>query len=529
MVAVVAVEEARHAAMGSKPTEEEEGRTKKPPPAAPARRRPTPDHPPYCWMIGEAIDELREDGGSPEDSISAFIRARYPGVPAAHDRLLRHYLAKHVAEGFFVCTPRGRYARSANEAAVVDATPVEPAGVGASELACVGSPVMVAKRGRGRPRKDGSTPPSGAGKKDSSGAAAAKPKRRGQRRDAAPLAIGKGSVPTSTVAAAGKDRDQATSSTPRRRGRLRKLGLVKASAGSGEALVTDKGGDQATSSTPRRRGRLRKLELVKATAGSGKALVTDKDGGDAPSTRDKEHGRSHELALMIVPEADATTFGRDSETPPPTPMDHDQPCELALVTATDMDKDGGEAPSANLALMVKHDAVATTSTVPEESSQAFDLALVAADRHVPALVADEKDGDEVPCATLKPRRRPRKVAPVEKEGGKALSATPRGCRRQRKPARVAAGNSSAPTLVAGKKAGSKVRFAMPKLALVAAGGGSSPASVAGKKDGKEAPSVSRKPHGEPRKLYPLTAEEIPDDPAFCLLALPAQMPAAANA
>ncbi|XP_062227434.1 uncharacterized protein LOC133925571 [Phragmites australis] len=516
MLAIVEVD-ARHAAKGKKAAEQE-GKTPPPQPVAALRkhRQPTPDHPPYCWMIGEAIDALGEDGGSAEDSISAFICARYPGVPAAHDRLLRHYLAKHVAEGFFVLNAHGRYARSPEESAAVE-FPVEPSAVVSSEAACVGSLVTQAKRGRGRPRKDGSLPGSPSGKKGGSGAQYATPKRRGQRRDAAPLAADEGSVPASSV-----------------------------------SIANNKDGSQATSSTPRRRRRLRKLALG-ATDGSGAALFTDKDGGDAPSITDKEHGRSRERALMIVHDGAATTSARDKvcgEAPPTTPKDHD-PCELALVTATDvfaltpaMDKkDGGAAPSFSLALVANHDGVSTTSTDPEHSSQPCELALVSADDgSVPALVADKKDDGEAPYATYKRRRQPpRKVAPVaiaahgsapastagEKAGGKALSATPKGRRRQRqKPALLATGDLSAPT-VAGKKAGSMVSFATPKLTPVTAGGGSTTASVADKDSNVD--GVATKPHGRPRKLYPPTADEIPDDPLFCLLALPACMPAAANA
>jgi hypothetical protein len=69
-------------------------------------------------MIGEAIEALR--GSASEEVISAFILGRHPGVPqAAHDRFLRHYLAKHVAEGLFVCTAHGRYSRAASNAAQV--------------------------------------------------------------------------------------------------------------------------------------------------------------------------------------------------------------------------------------------------------------------------------------------------------------------------------------------------------------------------------------------------------------------------
>jgi hypothetical protein len=90
-------------------------------------------------MIGEAIEALR--GSASEDCISAFILGRHPGVPQAHDRLLRHYLAKHVAEGLFVCTAHGRYSRGSHGAQVTVAKlslnhgrqPPEPALVVANE------------------------------------------------------------------------------------------------------------------------------------------------------------------------------------------------------------------------------------------------------------------------------------------------------------------------------------------------------------------------------------------------------------
>uniref|UniRef100_A0A0A8Z3Z5 Uncharacterized protein n=1 Tax=Arundo donax TaxID=35708 RepID=A0A0A8Z3Z5_ARUDO len=90
---------------------------------------------------------------------------------------------------------------------------------------------------------------------------------------------------------------------------------------------------------------------------------------------------------------------------------------------------------------------------------------------------------------------------------------------------MAASNCSAPTPAAGKKAGRQVSFATPKLI---GGGGSNPTSVADK-DGDEPPAVAPKQRGRPSKPCPVTADEIPDDPLFCLLALPAYMPAAANA
>jgi hypothetical protein len=91
-------------------------------------------------MIGEAIEALR--GSASEEVISAFILGRHPGVPQAHDRLLRHYLAKYVAEGLFVCTAEGRYSRGSHGTQVTVAKlslndgrrqPPEPALVVANE------------------------------------------------------------------------------------------------------------------------------------------------------------------------------------------------------------------------------------------------------------------------------------------------------------------------------------------------------------------------------------------------------------
>ncbi|TKW05744.1 hypothetical protein SEVIR_7G196500v4 [Setaria viridis] len=550
--------DAGQAAKRSKATDEE-GKTPPPVGAVRKQRQPTPDHPPYCWMIGEAIDAL---GGSEEDSISAFIRARHPGVPAAHDRLLRHYLDKHVAEGFFMCTAAGLYLRSPDEN-TAEELPVEPAAAGSSEEA---------KRGRGRPRKDGSASMSPAGKKD--GARSATPKPRGRRRATAGLATDEGCVPTSPVSVANKDGSQAASSTPKRRGQRRAVAPQSATEdsvpaslvavadkkdGSQAAFSTPKRrgqrravapqsatedsvpaspvdvadkkdgtGSQAVSSTPKRRGRLRKLGMTTTTDSYGKTLVEGKKGGcEAPDTTIQEHEPRRELAQVIVGDGPATTSIMDkasAEVPPTTPVEGRQPLELALVNTTDvpvpaptpaMDKDSRDAPSFNLALVAKNDSICATSFAPESSSQACELALVVADDGpVPVLVADKKDGVGEAPPTNKRVRQPRKVgsAPTagEKAGSKALPDTPKGRRQQCKPA-VVAPDGSALTPVAGKKKAS------PKLARVTAGGCSTPASVA-KKDGIEA-----------RELYPLTADEIPDDPSCCLLALPCLTTAAANA
>lgn len=264
-------------------------------------------------MIGEAIDELCEDGGSEEDSISAFIRARHPGVPPAHDRLLRHYLKKHVIEGFFVCTAAGQYLRSPKEDTDVD-RPVEQAAVGLSK--------KVADA-----RKDGAvaglaaaqeyvpaSPVAVAEWKDGSQAASSLPKRRGRRRAVVGLAVGEDSVPTSPVAVADrKDGSQAVSSTPKRRG-LRQaaaqLAAAEDSLPTSPAAVANKDGDQAASSTPKRC-----------------------DSSEVPYTTDKE------LALVIMGNASATTSIMDkacTEATPTSPVDGGQPLELALATTTDV-------------------------------------------------------------------------------------------------------------------------------------------------------------------------------------------------
>jgi len=214
-------------------------------------------------------------------------------------------------------------------------------------------------------------------------------------------------------------------------------------------------------------------------------------------------------------------------------MDGGQPLELALVTTTDVPvpvatpaidnkKDGRSAPSLDLALVAKTDDICRASTSPESSSQARELVLVAADDgSVPVLLVADKDGvEEAPYATNKSVCQPRKAGSVptagKKDGGKAPSATPKGHRRPCTRAAVAT-NRSALTPVAGKKAGRKVSFTSPKLIPVTPGGCSVPASVA------DQDSI------QARKLYPVTADEIPDDPACCLLALPCLTPAAANA
>ncbi|WVZ86597.1 hypothetical protein U9M48_033351 [Paspalum notatum var. saurae] len=533
MAAVVVVDAGQGTRQGKVADEEGQQTPPPPEPVATARRhrQPTPDHPPYCWMINEAIEAMGEDGGLEEDSISAFIRARYPGVPAAHDRLLRHYLAKHVAEGFFVCTAPGRYERVSEEC-LVDQAPAR-----------VGSPAAEAKRGRGRPRKDGSSSTSPANKKDDSmgrrsttlgrrAAATADKhgsssthKRRRLSRGALPVAVD--SVPTPLVAVADKkDGSQAASLKPiccvKRRASKRLVAAEDSVPTLPVAVADKKDGSQAASSTPKRRGRLR---MATATDNSGGALVAGKeDSREVPYTTDKEHEPPRELALVIVGSGSATTSSAMdkacAEVTPTMPMDVGQPFELALVTTTNvpaptptMDKkDGRDAPSFNMALVPKDDGICATPTAPEPSSQACVVqALVAPDHGpVPVLVAGL---EEAPSATNKHVLQPRKAGSAPAAGKKALSATTKARRRECKSSVVA---RSALTPVAGKKAaGLKVSFASPKLIPAIAGG--CPASV------------PLKSQGRPRKLYPVTADEIPRDPACVLLALPSQPPPAANA
>ncbi|KAF8776220.1 hypothetical protein HU200_003757 [Digitaria exilis] len=497
-MAAVVEADAGQAAERGKATDEE-GKT--PPqlagPAVRKQRQPTPDHPPYCWMIAEAIDALCERGGSEEDSISAFIRARYPGVPPAHDRFLRHYLDKHVAEGFFVRTAAGQYLRSSEENMVGDR-----------------SVVTKPKRGRGRPRKDGSSLTSSARKED--GAPSAMPKRSWQRPAMARLAADEGSVPASPVAVA--EKEDGSQAAPWCR-IVARLAVAKDSVPASLDAVPGKDGNQAASSMPKRRGRPRKLGMATATTDNSSELpvTTKKDGSEVPYTTDKEHEPPRELALVSIGDDSATTSIMDkacSDAPPTTPREGGQPVELAAVTTTDvpvtappMDKVSN---TINRALVVKNDSICTMSTAPESSSQACDLALVVADDiSGPVLVADNDGVEEAPSATYNRVRHTRGSASVaaKKAGSKALSGTP--------PAKVVSpGDSSARKPVAGKKAGRKVSFASPKLTPVNAVSCSTPASVADQ-DRMEA-----------RKLYPVTANEVPDDPAFCLLALPSLMPAA---
>ncbi|CAM0903532.1 unnamed protein product [Alopecurus aequalis] len=337
-------------------------------------RMPTPDHPPYSWMIGEAIAALGEDGGSAEDAISGFIRARHPGVPAAHDRFLRHYLAKHVAEGLFVCTAPGRYSCSADD----DDEP---------QLALEEGPATEVKRGRGRPRKDGSAPrPTPASdKKVVSESLSAAPKRRGRpRKDASPAAPPPVAASAASPATEGK----------RGRGRPRKDSspaapppvVVRAASPSTEdergpggpskdgssPAGRKKGPSVSPSATPKRRGRPRMLALAALTDVSGKALVTDmEEGGDAPSATGNSHGESRELALVAV---------KDGSTAPSVTED-----------------DGGEAPSAKLALVAADGDSAPPLDGDKEGGTQAPLKGSA-----PPLDTDKEDGTQAPLEDSAP-------------------------------------------------------------------------------------------------------------------------------
>ncbi|KAF8011167.1 hypothetical protein BT93_J1707 [Corymbia citriodora subsp. variegata] len=70
---------------------------------------PTPDHPTYALMICRAIQELNEEGGSSEESISKFIKAEYQDLPWGHVSLLSHHLKKLSECGEIVSASVNRY------------------------------------------------------------------------------------------------------------------------------------------------------------------------------------------------------------------------------------------------------------------------------------------------------------------------------------------------------------------------------------------------------------------------------------
>ncbi|KAK1684465.1 hypothetical protein QYE76_045313 [Lolium multiflorum] len=400
--------------------------------AAPNRREPTPDHPPYSWMIGEAIAELGEGGGSAEAAISGFIRARHPGVPAAHDRFLRHYLAKHVAEGLFVRAATGRYSLPLDD---------DDDDETVLELADAPPPPAEPKRGRGRPRRDGSaptptpTPKPAAGNEGRSQSPSAAPKRRGRPPKGRSQAPAAAAAPAVAVAATA--RSPATEGK-RGPGRPRKDGSTPATG--------KKRGSKPPSGTTKR-GRGRPRVLPQTADVSGEALATDmKDSVDGPATADNNDGQQRELALAAA---------NDGSTAP-------------SVTGED---DSGEAPSAKLPLLAKEPAAVR---MPERSTQPCEVAPVAADEgSALALAADKEDGTQAPLEGSAP------ALVADKEDG--TQAPSEGSA----PALVADKEDiaqpplegSAPLLVANKEHGTQAPFE-----------GSDPLLVADKEDGTQAPS-----------------------------------------
>ncbi|XP_055801209.1 uncharacterized protein LOC129870439 [Solanum dulcamara] len=69
----------------------------------------TPVHPPYTCMIEKALQELDEEGGSNEDSISEFIKKEYDSLPRAHTTLLKHHLKKISEKGEILMIDGGRF------------------------------------------------------------------------------------------------------------------------------------------------------------------------------------------------------------------------------------------------------------------------------------------------------------------------------------------------------------------------------------------------------------------------------------
>ncbi|PNT61589.1 hypothetical protein BRADI_5g17333v3, partial [Brachypodium distachyon] len=327
------------------------------PPAGAVRkpRDPTPDHPPYSWMIGEAIAALGEDGGSAEAAISDFIRGRHPGVPAAHDKFLRHYLAKHVAEGLFVCVAPGRYACRPDE------TELALAEVPAEKPP---SPATEAKRGRGRPRKDGSWPASPAGKE----------KVRSE-------------PPPGTVAKRG-------------RGRLRKDGSWPASPAGKEKVESEP--PPATMVTPvakRGRGRPRKDGSSPASA-AGKEKVESELPPAAMVTPVAKRGRGRPRKDGSSPASAAGKEKVESELPPAT---------MATPVAKRARADEGSAPA--LAADEEHGTEAPRSKYRRRRRSCSSAPAEATHGSAPASIAD-KAADKTLSATPKGRGRQHKSAPV---------------------------------------------------------------------------------------------------------------------
>ncbi|XP_030464091.2 uncharacterized protein LOC115683671 isoform X2 [Syzygium oleosum] len=69
----------------------------------------TPDHPTYALMIRRAIEELNEEGGSSEESISKFIKEEYRDLPWGHASLLSHHLKKLSECGEIISASMNHY------------------------------------------------------------------------------------------------------------------------------------------------------------------------------------------------------------------------------------------------------------------------------------------------------------------------------------------------------------------------------------------------------------------------------------
>ncbi|KAJ0106017.1 hypothetical protein Patl1_19674 [Pistacia atlantica] len=61
-------------------------------------------HLPYAEMICKAIEELNEEGGSNDASISSYIKLEYKELPWAHETLLSHHLGRLCSRGQIVMT-----------------------------------------------------------------------------------------------------------------------------------------------------------------------------------------------------------------------------------------------------------------------------------------------------------------------------------------------------------------------------------------------------------------------------------------
>ncbi|GAV74306.1 Linker_histone domain-containing protein [Cephalotus follicularis] len=60
-------------------------------------------------MISNAIDALKEEGGSNEVSIGAYIKSQYHELPWNHEKFLSHHLGKLSIKGEIFTTSNGCY------------------------------------------------------------------------------------------------------------------------------------------------------------------------------------------------------------------------------------------------------------------------------------------------------------------------------------------------------------------------------------------------------------------------------------